>query len=263
MFNPVFTIFKGANAVKYIEMFEEVGFPSLVCEHGTIDKKFKDNYYMFEEGRLVDDIANAEFIVSFNEGQDVDVDRLMHWMFCLFTGVEYDEEFDRLLIRPKAQKIFAENTDVTNAGIDQGRDYYDFDYFYHEKLNAMFYEVWKPFTDLPYTTVVYDFKTVGHEAFFTNLFICPSWGCKDDLLFLNNVWKMFKLKFWTLIDLIDDEEAIPDDNGVIPKITRLQEMVRTRAAHCLPGEHVLLSEPSVWRKPMAEVIKQIVENISG
>ena len=267
MFNPVFTVFNGVHAAELIEGFKKAGFESLVVDHGVVEKAYKKNYYSFADGEFIQDIYRAEFVVHFKEDdEEIGIDMMENWVYAILIQDKITDEslleFDKLMIRPAAQKVYAENTDISSTGKQiVERDYYDFDYFHHEKMNAMFYEVWKPFTDLPYCTVVYDFKTVGHEPFFTNLFICSSWGCKDDLLLLKNVWKYFKLKNWDLIDMIDDDEAVPNDDGSIPKITRLQDMVRTRAAHCLPGEHVLLGEPSVWRKPMREVVEQIVENM--
>lgn len=61
--------------------------------------------------------------------------------------------------------------------------------------DCMFYQVIKPNCDRPYTTVVREFGKKGHRRFFTNLFVCNSWGvAKQDIQFLKKAWEWFEME---------------------------------------------------------------------
>lgn len=54
--------------------------------------------------------------------------------------------------------------------------FYSFRYHHLEEDDIMLFEVCKPFTDLPYTSVIRSFSLVGPKPFFPSLYICTSWG---------------------------------------------------------------------------------------
>lgn len=100
--------------------------------------------------------------------------------------------------------------------------------------DTIFYEVWKPNTDRPYTSVVEDFSKVGHEQFFSSLFVCDSWGVgKDDYTFLKVLWDHLKM------------------SGVYD----LERMVSDHVEECKNGK----PEPRVYRKSLSEVVKMFTE----
>lgn len=72
--------------------------------------------------------------------------------------------------------------------------------------DCMFYQVVKPFVDRPYTTVVREFTKNGHKRFFTNLFVCNSWGVGvQDIQFLKKVWEHFEMEGELNLDVLMKE----------------------------------------------------------
>ena len=68
----------------------------------------------------------------------------------------------------------------------QYQDHYSFKTYFIEEKDTMLYEVYKPNTDLPYTSVIRNHSKRGHKAFFPTLYICNSWGVsRHDLPFLS------------------------------------------------------------------------------
>lgn len=96
--------------------------------------------------------------------------------------------------------------------------------------DCMFYQVVKPFVDRPYVTVVRDFEKNGHKRFFTNLFVCNSWGiASKDIQFLHKAWEWFNMEGVMDLDVLM-KEATEACNG-------------------------LETEPEVWRSDMKSVLK--------
>lgn len=96
----------------------------------------------------------------------------------------------------------------------------------------MFYQVTKPLVDRPYTTVVRGFAKNGHKRFFTNLFICNSWGIATaDIQFLMKVWKWFTME--------------GDFN--------LDDLMKEATEACKYPN--LETEPEVWRTDMQSVLE--------
>ena len=96
----------------------------------------------------------------------------------------------------------------------------------------MFYQVKKPFVDRPYTTVVRGFEKNGHKRFFTNLFVCNSWGvASKDIQFLYKAWEWFGME------------------GEFD----LDAMMKEATDACkYPG---LEPEPEVWRSDLQSVLE--------
>lgn len=101
-----------------------------------------------------------------------------------------------------------------------------------ETKKGMLYEVTKPHTDTPYVTLNSNFEKNGHLDFFTNLFICTSWGvCSDDIAFLKECWMRLGM------------------HGTF----NMDDLLKKRVHRCSQGE----SEPRVWRSYIANVAKII------
>ncbi len=116
---------------------------------------------------------------------------------------------------------------MPELNIDQGPKEYELK---TEFVNGvMFYEVIKPHTDLPYTTVERRFEEKGHKRFFTNLFVCSSWGlCREDIAFLKRCWGWLEM----------DGEF------------ELEQMMKEATQACNDGE----AEPQVWRSSLKDVL---------
>lgn len=89
--------------------------------------------------------------------------------------------------------------------------------------DCMFYQVTKPFTDRPYTTVVREFAKNGHKRFFTNLFVCNSWGvASKDIQFLYKAWGWLEMEGELDLDVLMKEatEACNEKMEAEPEVWR-------------------------------------------
>jgi len=136
---------------------------------------------------------------------------------------------DELMKRP-----FTDKREMNEEKLPQHQDYYSFNTFFIEEKDTMLYEVWKPNTDLPYTSVIRKYSLRGHRAFFPTLYICNSWGVsRHDLPFLSFMWKQ--------LDLKDDFD--------------MDQMLKEATERCYPtssGE--VESEPEVYRRTIQDVL---------
>lgn len=100
--------------------------------------------------------------------------------------------------------------------------------------NIMLIQVDKPFCDLPYTVVIRDYTNKGLKSFFTDLFICQSWGvCRKDYAFLKQVWTQ-----WNMDGDFD-----------------LDGMLLAATKRCFPTENGIPEpEPEVYRRSIDEVL---------
>lgn len=117
-----------------------------------------------------------------------------------------------------------------------------------DRLDMMIYEVKKPRCEQYYTTIVKQFSKNGHRDFFSNLYICDSWGREfnpKDNEFLVGMWGMLNME--GECDLVG--------------------MLREATEQCLPsgaGEGGRIrEEPEVWRKSLLEVKEIVLKKYKG
>lgn len=98
----------------------------------------------------------------------------------------------------------------------------------------MLYEVKKPFTDLPYTSVTRNYSKKGHIPFFTDLFICQSWGvARSDIAFLKHMWNELKM------------------DGDFD----LEKLMKAATEKCYPSDdNIPEPEPEVYRRSLDNVV---------
>jgi hypothetical protein len=101
--------------------------------------------------------------------------------------------------------------------------------------DTLFVQIEKPFCDLPYTVVVFNFSQVGYKTVFTDLFICESWGVsKKDFQFLEFLWGKWEMEGEYNLDA----------------------MLKEATEACYPGEKKEpVPEPRVYRKPIQAVLE--------
>lgn len=144
-----------------------------------------------------------------------------------FTDQEFSDLEDILMgvgidisvldrFRIETQTLELEDDVVTH------KNNYDFRTIYIEGRDCMMYEVCKPFTDVPYTTAIFNFKEAGHLQFFSALFTIGSWGiCREDMDFLFNVWKHLNMSGEYNIEKIIKEAIEECTHGKIePRVYR-------------------------------------------
>ena len=158
-------------------------------------------------------------------------------------GFEQISESDLIaakeLIQPPT-KIYSETNETGYKYMPKstvGDPNYHFRTFHLDDKDVMVYEIKKPNTDLPYTTVTRNFSLKGHTPFFTDLFICESWGvARADIAFLK--------KLWNFLEMENEFD--------------LDSLMKAATEKCYPtNDGGPEPEPEVYRKEMESVIEEI------
>lgn len=123
--------------------------------------------------------------------------------------------------------------------------FYSFRYFHLEEDDIMLFEVCKPFTDLPYTSVIRSFSIVGPKPFFPSLYICTTWGVsRHDLPFLKHLWE------------VEFHYNVLDFN--------MDSMLKEATEACYPSPGMIPQlEPEVYRRSIEQVIETLAERKTG
>ncbi len=102
--------------------------------------------------------------------------------------------------------------------------------------DTMFYQVDRPYTDLPFTVYTKQFSQNGHLDFFTSLFGSAAWGSsKHDVGFLKHFWDHF---------------------GMMGEFD-INKLLKARIDSCYPPE--LRGEPEVYRRTIDDVLVSTVD----
>jgi hypothetical protein len=162
---------------------------------------------------------------------------LIYYFFKCYDYVDYNtvevKHADELMKRPVSSIAKLTDEEV----VDVVEDFYRFYYYKVPDRDVCLYEVRKPHTDLPYTSVIRDFSTRGPRAFFPSLFICSSWGVsKDDVPFLGYLWKQLEM------------EGEFDMDSLLKEATE----------KCYPSENAIPEpEPEVYRRSIQDVLNTL------
>jgi hypothetical protein len=203
------------------------------------------NVYFYDANDLhpeMDFIPNVMIHWSASDRQVADEEwrSIREWLkYKFFTCYDYIDyltkeitETDKFMKRPFTDKRDLGSTEKENWPTH--KDHYSFKTFLIEDKDTMLYEIWKPNTDMPYTSVIRSFSKRGHRAFFPTLYICNSWGVsRHDLPFLSFMWKQ--------LDQKDDFD--------------MDKMLKEATEKCYPsstGEVEL--EPEVYRRTIDDVL---------
>lgn len=180
-----------------------------------------------------------------NIGEMKDCKLMENWVLKNVFKTDYDttlpiDEFDKFIERPEKPQNLLSDEKVLPEPTDEK---YQFIFEYLENDDCMLYQVIKPFTDKPYTTITRHFSQKGHLPFFSSLFICNSWGvCNKDIIFLKKLWDHLKM------------EGPFDINDIVDK----------RIEACTPGAGKYPEpEPEVWRNNLNAVKKILHERKTG
>lgn len=158
---------------------------------------------------------------------------LVYNFYTCYDMVDYMTEgikkAEALMVKP-----FTEKRELKAEVVSKYADCYSFKTHLVAEKDTMLYEICKPNTDLPYTSVIRKYSQRGHRAFFPTLYICQSWGVsRHDLPFLSYVWKQLLLE--------------GDFN--------MDEMLREATEKCYPTKTGIPEpEPEVYRRNIADVL---------
>jgi hypothetical protein len=182
-----------------------------------------------------------DFALTFNSDyvvQDKDWATILLWVQMIFNG-EVDhvvqEQVENLIPKP------GDIEDVSPQPLESPtlNDTYTFRYFVDESRDYALFEIFKPFTDRPFTAVVRQFKKRGYLPLFTAYYVSSAWGITNyDHLFLIRIWEHLGME---------------KEHGPIDLERRLKEDI----AKCLPdnpgGPE---SEPELYRVSIGTLIDQ-------
>lgn len=262
MYNVRFLVFASKpntlDEAKLIQTFHDLGYSTFV------DGKHKNDYgwlmQNIEVGKLF--IYDSDEVYMFSKDQ-LDKDMIFTPDFAVVfnsDAIVTDEQWDNIHLYLK-QHLTDEMIDMTNtmkvhemlgkptyvkATLPEvepptQQTHYSFDCRFLEEDDIMLYQVIKPFTDLPYTSVTREYSRKGHIPFFTDLFICQSWGvARNDIGFLQHMWTELKM----------DGEF------------NLDALMKDATEKCYPSDSAIPSaEPEVYRRCIDDVVQILQEKI--
>jgi len=185
-----------------------------------------------------------DLCIYFNTDEEIaslDWYHIRYWLRHILLGEEVSKEVlekgASLILQPEKQTCALQTEEAVEE--DEDKKYYSFTSQLLEEDDIMLYQVCKPYTDLPYTSVIRNFSTKGPIRFFSSLFVCPSWGVsRFDVPFLEYIWNQ-QLKM----------------DGVFNMDTLLREATEA----CYPREDGVIpeTEPEVYRRSIADVINTL------
>lgn len=185
----------------------------------------RQNVYFYEVHDLhVDMDFTPHIMIHWNEDYEIEEEKwrwirewLVYKFYTCYDFMDYMtediEKAEKLMQKPMLQ------TKALQAEIvEKHQDCYSFKTHYVEDKDAMLYEIRKPNTDLPYTSVIRKYTERGHRAFFPTLYICQSWGVsRYDLPFLSYIWKQLELPGDFDMDVMlkeATEKCYPSSTGI-------------------------------------------------
>lgn len=262
MIPTIYVYGNDAITVSLMKRFEDAGFHPLSDTTNNYNWKlnhFKANHKFFQidyasmKIKKMCDIKNCgeyetfHFAIAFKEFLDVSEElwlKILEWVACIVLESPTSETFTEInmMMERPYREVFADLEKEDEEFVTYP-DCYGYRGKYLQDRDCYIYEITKPFTDLPYTTITYKFSEKGHEPFFTALFICSSWGvANSDIQFL--------LKMWDYLEMEGE--------------CNLQEMYKNRVEKCYPSStNAPEPEPIVYRRPMETVMELFQEKETG
>ena len=223
------------------------------CPHRlfSIDEKTEEILFYVVDELEPSTMFCPDLLIYFNEDFVCDTISwvyLKHWLHhLLFDGMETEfvVKGEELMKKPyREEKTLNDEADLAMKKQSEDK-YYTLRKEYIEEDDIMLYEVCKPFTDLPYTSVIRSFSLKGAKPFFPSLYICPSWGVsRHDLPFLKFIWShefgFDEKEFDMDLFLKEATEACYPQPGMIPEL-----------------------EPEVYRRKIEDVLITLQERKNG
>lgn len=252
-----FYVFSSPFAGRLIQAIEDRGYnvyyrkeysAKWKIERFTNENRFR--FYSLEYDQLVVSDTCPLLCISVEEDYD-SWENVNHWVQTLL-GTEPPNDLD--FEKPPAMKreyiplgestiIDGKQAHVLSIPPDDVdlKNGYSFNSFYDSVFDVKYYEVIAPSSETPFTVVVYNFSKRDDSWFFTDIFASSAWACNQqncryDIQFLCALWKHL---------------------GLVGEFNF--ELLKRRVDSCYPDRvknlDELNPEPSVYRRPMADVIE--------
>jgi hypothetical protein len=210
----------------------------------------KQNVYFYDVNDLHQEMDfTPNLMIHWNEDYEIEEEKwrwIREWLvYKFYTCYDYMdymteaiEKAEELMQRPMTDK-----RELKEEVLPQYSDCYSFKTHHVEEKDTMLYEICKPNTDLPYTSVIREYSQRGHRAFFPTLYICQSWGVsRHDLPFLSYIWKQLELEGEFNMD----------------------QMLKEATEKCYPSENSIPEpEPEVYRRNIADVLNTLQTQQDG
>lgn len=242
-----------------IKTLNENQFPVLVdAVNGSSEKYLKENFLEGSRFFFVSDfisfcksdefdIVKPDFVVSFNNDDEISekdwvcISRYFETLFFSTPHPHTITERGKELLA-----VFTVNTPILLPPAEQKpefNEHYDVRKLVIPEKDTCLIQVEKPFCELPYTVVIRNFQQKGVLSFFTDLFICDSWGVsRKDYEFLQQVWNHWEME------------------GDLDLDRRLHEATQ----RCFPREgEQPEKEPEVYRRSIEEVLQLFQDREEG
>ena len=235
------TMADGKNGKRYQYLYENMVEARMFILNG-------ENLHMYDrEALTIDMLWYPDFAIIFQEADHIDditweairlycqqhlTDQMIDMTNCM--------KVHQVMGKPMAATA---GLSIEKAEVPVTCDYYSFRRQFVESQDIMLYEVTKPHTDLPYTSVTRFYSKKGHLPFFTDLFICQSWGvARADVGFLKEMWK--ELQMTGEFDL--------------------EKLMKEATEKCMPSDDRLPEpEPEVYRRSLEDTLTILKEKTVG
>lgn len=186
-------------------------------------------------------IFKPDLGIAFDIGVDVSFEE---WSYILeFIETIVHEGMNPPNIEDILTKPITIKESIPETNIEKAPHYYELKTQFIDEQDTMLYQVTKPFTDLPYTTLTKEYSKKGHLPFFTSLFICSSWGVSSkDITFLEKAWVDLKMvgEFHIAILMKERTQLCYPSSGILPE-----------------------PEPIVYRRSIPDVLKTLQRQRDG
>lgn len=226
---PIFTAiidpyrkFMNAHVINIIQKHYPILADSVNFEFPSFKAKYESSnarYFYYEDNewsmhKIEELHFTPHFLLSFDLNEAIDEDTwstIFTWIKKIFEDIT-DEELEKKIKQILTAYEKQEPRPQIYKSIDPPPlpDYYSFRYMEDDSRNLAICEVTKPFTDLPYTTVIRNYSQRTLLPFFTSLFVCSSWGVANhDIVFLYKLWE--HLSFNEKYGDLDLENRLKED----------------------------------------------------
>lgn len=254
--------YKRTNEVNILRNHFEVYIDAVNTDPILIKAKYAGSFHRFfahDEDQLIMfdmeiiDLIEPEFIITFErELTEDEWDDILAFFENLLLEKKDIPAFLQDRLKEKEDKsaylkfmdlIFVQKNcemliDKTEKEEPKLNDQYIFNMEIDEERDMGFFQIDKPFTDRPYTTIIRSFKEQGYLPVFTSLYIDSSWGLGPDNSFLAELWVHLGMNAST---------------GILDLDSRINDHIR----RCSPDNGVPEAEPEVYRISIQELKNQM------
>lgn len=186
------------------------------------------------------DLIEPEFIITFEKELTED-----EWndILLYFENLLQEKEDESLFTKIKDLIFVQKNCEMLVDKIEEEppkeqNKQYLFNMEIDAERDMGFFQIDKPFTDRPYTTIIRSFSTAGYLPVFTSLYIDPSWGLGKDNSFLAELWVHLGMNAST---------------GLLDLDSRVKDHIR----RCSPEDGIPEAEPEVYRMSIEQLKNQM------